>query len=91
VTARPVTPPHDAPAARELTAEQAEATMRSKQYVVLMTVAAVIGVIVSVVSWGFLELIYQIQRELYTHLPHAVGYHNGPPLWWSLPILTVAR
>ena len=23
------------------------------------------------------------------HLPHAVGYQNGPPLWWSLPVLAV--
>ncbi len=64
--------------------------MRSKRYVVLLVVAAVVGVIVSLGAWGFLELIYQIQRELYTHLPHALGYHNGPPLWWSLPVLAVS-
>ena len=23
------------------------------------------------------------------HLPHAVGYQNGPPKWWSLPVLAV--
>ena len=36
-------------------------------------------VIVSLAAWCFLEGIYQIQQELYVHLPHAVGYSQGPP------------
>ena len=63
--------------------------MRSKQFVALLVIAAVIGVLVSVAVWCFLELIYQLQQELFTHLPHAVGYEHGPPLWWSLPVLGV--
>ncbi len=51
---------------------------------------AVIGVIASLAAWCFLELIHQIQQELYVHLPHAVGYQHGPPKWWSLPILAIA-
>jgi H+/Cl- antiporter ClcA len=50
---------------------------------------AIIGVIVSLATWCFLEALYQIQRELYTHLPHALGYANGPPKWWPLPILAI--
>ncbi len=64
--------------------------MRSKQFIVLLVFVAVIGVVVSLASWGFLELIYQLQRELWTHLPHALGYSNGPPKWWSLPVLGIA-
>ena len=52
-------------------------------------VVAVIGVLVSIAAWCFLEGTYQIQQELYVHLPHAVGYQNGPPKWWSLPVLAV--
>jgi H+/Cl- antiporter ClcA len=52
-------------------------------------IAAVVGVLVSVAVWCFLELIYQLQRELFTHLPNALGYKHGPPLWWSLPVLGV--
>ena len=63
--------------------------MRSKQYVRLLVLVAVIGVIVSLAAWGFLELIHQLQQELYTHLPHAFGYQNGPPKWWPLPILSL--
>ena len=76
--------------AADLTPQQAAATMTSKRFVVLLVVVAVVGVIVSLAAWCFLELIYQLQRELYTHLPHALGYKSGPPLWWSLPVLAVA-
>ena len=79
----------DAGTAPELSAEQADATIRSKQFVGLLVVVAVIGVVVSIAAWLFLEATFQIQQELYVHLPHAVGYPNGPPKWWSLPVLAV--
>jgi H+/Cl- antiporter ClcA len=66
-----------------------DALIASKRFVGLLLLVAVIGVIVSLAAWGFLEAIYQIQRELYTHLPHALGYNNGPPKWWPLPILAI--
>ena len=72
----------DAQGAPELTAEQADETMRSRPYVLLLVIVSVVGVIVSFATWGFLELIHQITQELYTHLPHAVGYPHGPPVWW---------
>src|ERR1700748_2991473 len=72
--------------AAALSSEQADAPMRSKRYVVLLVIVAVIGVVVSLAAWCFLEGIYQIQQELYVHLPHAVGYSSGPPKWWPLPM-----
>ncbi|HUO70358.1 MAG TPA: chloride channel protein [Solirubrobacteraceae bacterium] len=80
----------DAPAPQELTAEQAASTIASKTYAALLVIVAVIGVIASLAAWCFLELIHQLQQELYVHLPNAVGYTNGPPKWWSLPILAIA-
>jgi H+/Cl- antiporter ClcA len=74
----------------ELSPEQADATLKSKAFVGLLVIVAFVGVVVSVAAWCFLELIYQIQQELYTHLPNALGYHNGPPQWWPLPILAIA-
>jgi H+/Cl- antiporter ClcA len=53
-------------------------------------IAAIVGVVVSLAAWCFVELVYQIQQELYHHLPSAVGYAHGPPEWWSLPILGIA-
>jgi chloride channel protein, CIC family len=79
----------DASSQQEMTSEQADATIRSRRFVVLLVVVSVIGVIVSLAAWCFLELIHQLQQELYTHLPHAVGYPNGPPKWWPLPILAI--
>ena len=62
--------------------------MRSKRFVVLLVIVAVVGVVVALATWCFLEAIYQIQQELYTHLPHALGYDNAPK-WWPLPILAI--
>ena len=68
----------------------ANATLLSRAYVLLLVIAAVVGVIVSLAAWCFLELVYQIQREVFHHLPSAFGYAHGPPLWWSLPVLAIA-
>jgi H+/Cl- antiporter ClcA len=83
------TAPATAPPA-EPTAEQAAQTMRSKQFILLLVVVSIIGVIVSLAAWCFLTGVSQLQKELYTHLPHAFGYNNGPPLWWPLPVLAIA-
>jgi len=81
------TPPVDA---GSTTPEDPSSTLLSKGFVVLLMIAAVVGVAVSLAAWCFVELIYQIQQELYHHLPSALGYSHGPPIWWSLPILAIA-
>jgi chloride channel protein, CIC family len=72
------------------TPEQVNATIESRAFVALLAIAAVVGVVVSLAAWCFLELINQIQRGVFVHLPSDLGYHNGPPLWWSLPVLAIA-
>jgi H+/Cl- antiporter ClcA len=69
--------------------EQASATMRSKPYLVLLVLVAVIGVVVSLGAWCFLELVHQIQQEVFTHIPHALGYAGGAPRWWPLIVLPI--
>jgi H+/Cl- antiporter ClcA len=66
------------------------AMMRSRRFVVLLLIAAVVGIVVSLAAWCFLELVHQIQVGLFTDLPKDLGYDHGAPLWWSLPILLVA-
>jgi H+/Cl- antiporter ClcA len=68
----------------------ASATLLNRAYLVLLVVAAAVGLIVSLAAWCFLELVYQIQREVFHHLPSALGYSHGAPLWWSLPVLGIA-
>jgi H+/Cl- antiporter ClcA len=63
--------------------------LRSRQYRVLLVFAAVIGVIVSLASWGFLEAVHQIQVGVYRDLPGDVGYATEPA-WWPLPWLALA-
>jgi H+/Cl- antiporter ClcA len=85
----PASAPPDPGPQSELTAAQASATMRSRPYLVLLVLAAIVGVAVSLAAWCFLELVHQIQQEAFTHLPHALGYSHGPPVWWPLPVLAV--
>ncbi len=66
-----------------------ESIIRSRQFPILLVLAAVVGVITSAVAWGFLELIYQIQQGVYTHLPKELGFESTPE-WWSLPVLAIA-
>ena len=63
--------------------------MRSKPYIVLLLLVAVIGVVVSLAAWGFLELVHQIQQEVFTHIPHALGYSGGAPRWWPFIVLPI--
>ena len=65
------------------------AILRSRDFVKLLVLAAVIGVVVSVVSWGFLELVHQIQLGVFSDLPDALGL-TGVPEWWYFLWLVVA-
>jgi H+/Cl- antiporter ClcA len=63
--------------------------IRTRQYRVLLALAAVVGLVVSTASWGFLELVHAIQDGVYDELPDALGYEAAPG-WWSLPWLALA-
>lgn len=56
----------------------------------LLGLTAVVGLVVSLASWGFLELIHQIQQGVFTDLPRDLGYDDGAPVWWPLPVLGLA-
>ena len=79
-----------APDASPIPPDDPGSLLLSRKFLVVLAIAAIVGVVVSLAAWCFVELIYQIQQELYHHLPSAVGYHHGPPQWWSLPILAIA-
>lgn len=65
------------------------ALLRSRKYLALLIVAAVIGVPVSAIAFGFLALVSHLQGWIFTSLPKAVGFH-GEPLWWPVPPLVLA-
>lgn len=66
-----------------------ETLIHSRNYRVLLVLAAIIGVMVSLASWGFLELIHELQSWVYKDLPSGLGF-KGVPAWWPLPVLGVA-
>jgi H+/Cl- antiporter ClcA len=72
-----------------MTTPDPQALLRSRPYVVLLIMAAVIGVPISAVAWGFLALVSKLQGWIFTSLPHGLGFHTEP-LWWPIPPLVLA-
>ncbi len=60
--------------------------LRSRSYLGLLLLAALLGVPVSATAYGFLALVSYLQKELFTRLPHGIGF-AGEPVWWPLPVL----
>jgi chloride channel protein, CIC family len=65
------------------------ALLRSRAYVRLLVLAALIGVPVSAVAYGFLKLVAWLQETLFTDLPEGLGF-DAPPTWWPLPLLALS-
>jgi len=65
------------------------ALIRSVAFRRLLVFSALIGVVVSLASWGFLELLHAIQQGVYDDLPGALGF-DAAPSWWPLPVLGIA-
>lgn len=65
------------------------ATLRSRKFVGLLVIASIVGVVISFLAWGFLELTHDIQQGLFTKLPSGLGF-DEVPAWWPLPILVIA-
>ncbi len=65
------------------------AVLRTRGYVRLLALAAIIGAPVAAAAWGFLWLVDQLQEWLYTDLPRGLGF-DGEPTWWPLPLLALA-
>jgi H+/Cl- antiporter ClcA len=63
--------------------------LRSRQYRRLLVISGVLGIVVSVAAWGFLELIAALQRWVWVDLPDALGFAELP-WWWPLPVLGIA-
>src|SRR3978361_2464232 len=66
------------------------AAPQPKALIALLALASVVGVVVSLAAWGFLELIHQIQVGLFTDLPEELGYAHGAPSWFYVVVLGLA-
>jgi len=65
------------------------AVMRTRKYMALLILAAILGVVISFLVYWFLKLVTDIQTWVYTDLPKGLGFHGEPP-WWPLLPLAVA-
>jgi H+/Cl- antiporter ClcA len=65
------------------------ALLRSRRYVALLVLAAILGVPIAAIAYGFLKLVAVLQNAVFTQLPSGLGFH-GEPLWWPLLPLAVA-
>src|SRR4051795_12311109 len=64
------------------------AVIRSRQYIAALVLAAVLGVPVSVIAYGFLAFVAGVQRYVFVGLPDQVL--GGPaPAWWPVPWLVL--
>jgi H+/Cl- antiporter ClcA len=63
--------------------------LRTRAYVQLLVLAALIGLPVSALAYGFLELVGELQSILFDDLPGWLGF-SSPPVWWPVPLLAVA-
>lgn len=66
----------------------AVAMLRSRRYVALLVLAAIIGVPIATIAYWFLVFVDYLQTWLYTDLPSGLGF-TAPPTWWPIPILAV--
>jgi H+/Cl- antiporter ClcA len=65
------------------------APIRSRGYVALLILAALLGAPLAAGAFGFLQAVSHLQTELFTDLPTSLGFHDEPT-WWPLPLLAVA-
>jgi H+/Cl- antiporter ClcA len=73
----------------EAAAPDTDAILREPRFLVVLALAAVVGVVAAAAAWGFLELLHEMDHWVYDDLPDAFGYGSAPE-WWPLPVLAIA-
>jgi H+/Cl- antiporter ClcA len=63
-----------------------EVVLHSRGYLALLLVAALIGIPISVIAFGFLAAVHELEHLVWDTLPAELGYDHLPA-WW--PIVTI--
>ena len=64
------------------------AVMRSKPYLSALLLAAILGIPISAIAYGFLALTTKIQELVFDDLPADI-FSGGVPAWWPVPWLVL--
>jgi hypothetical protein len=64
------------------------AVIRSRGYIAALVLAAILGIPISAIAYGFLALVAAIQRLLFSELPNQV-FGGAVPAWWPVPWLVL--
>lgn len=64
------------------------AVIRSKRYIGALVLAAVVGIPISAIAYGFLALVAAIQHFLFSELPNQL-FGSAAPAWWPVPWLAL--
>ncbi|MGZ4467866.1 MAG: chloride channel protein [Nocardioidaceae bacterium] len=64
------------------------ALLRTRGYVVVLVMAAILGVPIAALAYWFLQFTTHLQGWLFTDLPTGLGF-DGEPSWWPVPVLMV--
>jgi H+/Cl- antiporter ClcA len=64
------------------------AVIRSRQYIGALVLAAIVGIPISAIAYGFLALVAAIQRFLFSELPSQL-FGSAAPAWWPVPWLVL--
>ena len=63
--------------------------LRSRSYLVLLVLGALIGVPVATVAYFFLEAVSKAQEYVFATLPDELGF-SSQPAWWPIPFLALS-
>ena len=62
--------------------------IRSRPYQLALVLAALLGIPISAVAYGFLALVTKIQDYLFKDLPQDL-FTNQVPAWWPVPLVAL--
>ena len=64
------------------------AVIRSRRYIGALVLAAIVGIPISAIAYGFLALVAAIQQLLFSEFPNQL-FGSGAPAWWPVPWLVL--
>ena len=62
--------------------------LRSRRYVAILVLGALVGVPIAVVAYFFLKAVGELQHYVFTTLPGDLGF-DAEPAWWPIPMVAL--